>query len=261
MTTIIAGLDQGKHSSMFVAWNGSVPISKPKDFFDYEAEFLCLPPDVESIQKIADCQPSDGRLIVFMEPTGSYSSVWVTSLRELGIEVHLVPHNLVNSSRLALCNWNDKDDFHDAVVLLILAQKWLQDPESVQLIRTKDPVIVELSNLYLESESCTEVLNQLINRSRQKLHEEASALDDIKSDVNKNGDASPFWSWVSGGVVSVNTASRAAKKLANSIGTAKKYGFSRQLIAYAKSIVDWQTRRYQIDCKMRAILPNTKFAR
>ncbi|MFB2980886.1 transposase [Microseira sp. BLCC-F43] len=261
MTTIIAGLDVGKNYSVFVAWNASSPISKPKDFFDYEAEFLYLSPDAKSIQKIVDHKPQEGRLIVFMEPTGSYSRVWATSLRELGVEVHLVPHNLVNSSRLALCNWNDKDDEHDAVVLLILAQKWLQDPESVQLIRIKDPVIQELSNLYLESESCNKVLNQLINRARQKLHEEASLLDDIKSKVTKNGDASPFWSWVAGNIVPLRTASRYAKKLANSIGTAREKGFSKQLIAYAKSIVDWQLRRYQIDCKMRPILQDPRFAR
>ena len=259
--TIIAGLDVGKDSSMFVAWDASQPISRPKDFFDYEAEFLCLPPDAESVQKIVSHKPPEGRLIIFMEPTGSYSRCWVTSLREARVEVHLVPHNLVNSSRLALCNWNDKDDEHDAVVLLILAQKWLQDPESVQLIRSKEPLIQELSNLYLEAESCNKVLNQLINRARQKLHTEASNLDDVKSDVTKNGKPSPFWSWVAGAVVPLGVASKYAKKMASSIGSAKNEGFSKQLISYAKSIIDWQVRRYQIERKMQEIIQNPKFGR
>jgi hypothetical protein len=125
----------------------------------------------------------------------------VSSLRESGVEVHLVSHNLVNSSRLALCNWNDKDDFHDAVFLLVLAQKWLRDPNSVQLLGQKDPIIKELSDLYLDGESCNKVLNQLINRARQKLHVEAPELDDVSSNPTKNGEASPFWAWIAGAVV------------------------------------------------------------
>jgi len=259
--TVIAGLDVGKNSSCLVAWDADSPISNPKEFFDYEAEFICLTPYFESVNKIVALKPGDGQLIVFLEPTGSDSRVWVNNLRDAGIEVHLVTQNLVNSSRLALCNWNDKDDFHDAVVLLVLAQKWLRDPNSVQLLGQKDPIIKELSDLYLDGESCNKVLNQLINRARQKLHVEAPELDDVSSNPTKNGEASPFWAWIAGEVVSVMFAARSAKRLAQSIGLAAKNGFSKQLISYAKSIVEWQLRRYQIDCRIRGILKHSCFAR
>ncbi|GET42658.1 hypothetical protein MiSe_74760 [Microseira wollei NIES-4236] len=138
---------------------------------------------------------------------------------------------MVSSSRLALCKWNDKDDFHDAVVLLFLAQKWLRDPNSVQLIRHKEPIIKQLNDLYLDGESCNKVLHQLINRARQKLHVEALELDDIDSRPTKNGEASPFWGWIAGAVVSLRSAARYAKRLAQSIRLAAKNGFSKQLIS------------------------------
>ncbi|MFB2979011.1 hypothetical protein [Microseira sp. BLCC-F43] len=339
--TIIAGLDVGKNSSCLVGWDADSPISNPKDFFDYESEFICLIPDLDSVNKIISLKPCNGQLIVFLEPTGSDSRVWVNNLRDAGIEVHLFPHNLVNSSRLALCNWNDKDvkegigngeqgtgglgwgfipkreegtgkrkqeklfafpsslfpylmkhttygsgglllpdreqeigktvrcslfpvrffDEHDAVVLLVLAQKWLREPNSVQLIGQKEPIIKELNDLYLDGESCNKVLNQLINRAGQKLHVEAPEIDDVSSNPTKNGEASPFWAWIAGEVVSLRSAARYAKRLAQSIGLAAKNGFSKQLISYAKSIVEWQLRRYQIDCRIRGILPQPKFAR
>jgi Transposase len=259
--TIIAGLDVGKNSSYIVAWDADIPLSNPKEFFEYEAEFTCLSPNVESVNKIIALKPINGRLIVFMEPTGSYSRVWVSNLKDAGVEVHLVPHNLVNSSRLALCNWNDKDDEHDAVVLLVLAQKWWNNPNSVQLIKQKDPLIQELSNLYLDGESCNKVLNQLVNRARQKLHQEFPEVADINSIPTAKGEASRFWSWICGAVVPLRSEIKYRKQLANSIGSAKTKGFSKQLIAYAQSIVEWQLRRYQIDSKMRAILALPQFKR
>ncbi|GET44547.1 hypothetical protein [Microseira wollei] len=89
-------------------------------------------------------------------------------------------------------------------------------PNSVQLIRQKEPIIKELSDLYLSGESCNKVLNQLINRARQKLHIEAPELDDIDFGSTKNGESSPFWASIAGAVVSLRSAARYALRLAQS---------------------------------------------
>ncbi|GET44431.1 hypothetical protein [Microseira wollei] len=90
---------------------------------------------------------------------------------------------------------------------------------------------------------------------------EAPELDDVSSNPTKNGEASPFWAWIAGAVVSLRSAARYAKRLTQSIGLGAKNGFSKQLISYAKSIVEWQLRLAQIDCRIRGILPQPKFAR
>ncbi|WP_226586755.1 hypothetical protein [Microseira wollei] len=59
----------------------------------------------------------------------------------------------------------------------------------------------------------------------------------------------------------MRSAARYAKRKAQSIGLAAKNGFEKQLISYGKSIVEWLLRLAQIDCRIRGILPQPKFAR
>lgn len=257
-TTVYVGIDVGKNACVAVA--SSKPIANPADFFDYEAEFLTLRPDPESIQKILALKPPDGRLTIFMEPTGSYSYVFVESFRQCqGVEVQLIDHNRVNSARSALCGWDDKDDWHDAVVLLVLCFEHLAHPERVPVIRQRDPVIQKLNKLYLDSESCNKVLNGLINRARQKLHTECPELSDIKSKPSESGGIAPMWGFVAGREINKRALTRYQRLVAGTIGSASRSGFSGQLKSYASSICDWQLRRHTIDLEMRALLDDKRF--
>ncbi|GET44548.1 hypothetical protein [Microseira wollei] len=65
--TVIAGLDVGKNSSCLLGWDGDSPISNPKDFFDDYAEFICLTPNFDSVNKIVSLKPDTGQIIVFLE--------------------------------------------------------------------------------------------------------------------------------------------------------------------------------------------------
>ena len=256
-TTIYVGIDVGKNAC--VACYSSKPIANPADFFDYEAEFLTLRPDPESIEKILALKPPDGKLVIFMEPTGSYSYIFSENFRtHEGVEVHLVDHKRVNSARSALCGWDDKDDWHDAVVLLAIAFEHLAHPERVPVIRTRDPVIQKLSKLYLDSESCNKVLNGLINRARQKLHTECPELSEVRSEPTRAGVAAPMWRFVCSEEIDKKTHSRYSKLVAGTIGSARQSGFSAQLKSYAKSICDWQLRRVALEQEMLSLLQGDK---
>ena len=118
----------------------------------------------------------------------------------------------------------------------------------MDLVREKHPIIEQLSELYLNSESYNKILNGLINRARQKLHREAPNLDDVDSKPGKNG-TSPFWGWIAGLPVSLGKVAGYQKKLAKSIGSAapdRTNKFSSSLVGLAKSICYWQVRRRRL---------------
>ena len=48
-----------------------------------------------------------------MEPTGNYSKLWINTLLDAGKEVRLISNRDLTSYR-KLCQWDYKDDYHDA---------------------------------------------------------------------------------------------------------------------------------------------------
>ena len=208
------------------------PINKAKDFYE-TCEFHQIEPCFNGLEKLA----SLGDIFIF-EPTGSYSLLWHDNLLRLGKEVRLISHNKVSSMR-GLCGWVDKDDEHDAVVCAYYG--WLNLDNKSAFNRIRTPQIHSAYLSFLEKERLVKELRVVVNRAWNLMHREfPEALSKPNGNCEK---PKPIWGFIAGKPISKQSTTRYSRALADSIGTAKVVGFSKDLIDKAGRIYELQSKR------------------
>ena len=76
--------------------------------------------------------------IYILEPTGNYSKLWLNTLLDAGKEVRFISNRDLASYR-KLCQWDYKDDYHDATALAYCG--WLNINNPSAFLSTKTPEI------------------------------------------------------------------------------------------------------------------------
>uniref|UniRef100_UPI0009082BED IS110 family transposase n=1 Tax=Crocosphaera watsonii TaxID=263511 RepID=UPI0009082BED len=189
-----------------------------------------------------------------MEPTGNYSKLWINTLLDAGKEVRLISNRDLTSYR-KLCQWDYKDDYHDATALAYCGWLNINNPSSFLAIR--DPEIQATYQLVLEHERINRELKPLVNRARNLLHTEFSEAKNSKSQSSDNVDG--IWLFISNSDQEPKKLKYWRKKLSKSIGTANESGFSSQLIKLAQTICSLKERRITIKHRFQDFLLSPEY--
>ncbi|MGK7881431.1 MAG: transposase [Crocosphaera sp.] len=189
-----------------------------------------------------------------MEPTGSYSKLWVNTLLDAGKEVRLISNRDLTSYR-KLCQWDYKDDYHDATALAYCG--WLNINNPSFFLSIRDPKIQAIYQLLLQHERINRELKPLVNRARNLLHTEFPEAKNSKSQSMDKVDG--IWLFISNSDQHSGWAKNWERKLSRSIGTANKFGFTSETINLSKQIVTLKQRRIEIKQRFEDFLKVPEF--
>ncbi|MGK7881042.1 MAG: transposase [Crocosphaera sp.] len=189
-----------------------------------------------------------------MEPTGNYSKLWINTLLDAGKEVRLISNRDLTSYR-KLCQWDYKDDYHDATALAYCG--WLNINNPSFFLSIRDPEIQAIYQLLLQHERINRELKPLVNRARNLLHTEFPEAKNSKSQSMDKVDG--IWLFVSKSKQHPGWANNWAEKLSRSIGTANKFGFTSETINLSEQIVRLKQRRIEIRQRFEDFLKVPEF--
>ncbi|WP_425333028.1 hypothetical protein, partial [Crocosphaera watsonii] len=178
----------------------------------------------------------------------------INTLLDAGKEVRLISNRDLTSYR-KLCQWDYKDDYHDATALAYCGWLNINNPSSFLAIR--DPEIQATYQLVLEHERINRELKPLVNRARNLLHTEFSEAKNSKSQSSDNVDG--IWLFISNSDQEPKKLKYWRKKLSKSIGTANESGFSSQLIKLAQTICSLKERRIPIKHRFQDFLLSPEY--
>ena len=160
---------------------------------------------------------------------------------ELGKEIRLLSHNKINTIR-DLCGWPTvKDDPHDAVCCAYYG--WMHIDNLSAFNFTRRPELASAYLKFLEKERLVRELRPTVNRGWNMLSYEFP-----EGDVNRDFsiDPKPIWGFIAGKPISKRATSVYSAKLATSVGSAARNGFSAELIRRAAHIYDLQHYRLEL---------------
>ncbi|WP_107668217.1 hypothetical protein [Cyanothece sp. BG0011] len=189
-----------------------------------------------------------------MEPTGNYSKLWLNTLLDAGKEVRFISNRDLASYR-KLCQWDYKDDAHDAVALAYCG--WLHIDNPSAFLSLKTPEINATYQLFLEHERLNRELKPLVNRARNKLHTEFPEAKSSSSGGNERVDG--IWLFISNSPQHLGWQKVWLRKIKKSIGTVQTQGFSPQLVKLSQQIVRVKQRRIEIRQAFQEFLTNPKY--
>ncbi len=189
-----------------------------------------------------------------MEPTGNYSKLWVNTLLDAGKEVRLIGNRELTSYR-KLCQWDYKDDYHDATALAYCG--WLNINNPSFFLSVRDPEIQAIYQLLLEHERINRELKPLVNRARNLLHTEFPEAKNSKGQSRSKVDG--IWLFISNSNQHPGWRKFWLRKIKSSMGTVQKCGFSPQLVKLSHQIVKLKQRRIEIKKAFQEFLANPKY--
>lgn len=249
----IVGIDIGNDVSIAVVMNYDdfihyPPNTNAEDFYN-TCEFYEIRPNFKSLELLL----SLGDVYVF-EPTGSYSYLWNDNLLEAGKEVRLLPHNKTVVMR-ETCNWDYKDDEHDAVAIAYYSWVNINNPRAFNRIRT--PELHAAYQKMLEKERLVKELRVSTNRAKNLLHHEFREGRKARSMTTET--PANLWGFIAGEQLARGRKAYWTNKLKNSIGTADKIGFSDELIRHSQKIWALQWERAKIKSEFDEFLMQSEY--
>jgi hypothetical protein len=174
----------------------------------------------------------------------------------LGKEVRLISHNKISSYR-SLCGWPDKDDEHDAVVCAYYG--WLNLDNLSAYNRVRRPLVQAAYLRFLEKERIARNIRIVTNRGWNLMHREFP--EGMSKSKNHNCEQlAAIWPFIAARTLTKKTRSQYELKLANSIGTAARLGFSGELISYGERVCHLHDARLQIKREFDAFLARDEYA-
>lgn len=248
MNSKIVGIDIGNDVSICVVMDYDDFINYPpntnsEDFYN-TCEFYEIRPNLKSLELLL----SLGDIYIF-EPTGAYSYLWHDNLLEAGKEVRLLPHDKTVVMR-ETCNWDYKDDEHDAVALAYYSWVNLNNPRAFNRVRT--PSLHTAYQKMLEKERLNKELRVSTNKAKNLLHHE---FPEARKTKNANNETPVrLWGFIADENISKNAKTLWTNKLSQSIGTANKIGFSDELVRHAQKIWSLQWERAKIKAEFDEFL-------
>lgn len=252
MNTIV-GIDIGNDVSVAVVMNYDdfihyPPNTNSEDFYN-TCDFYEIRPNFKSLEMLL----SLGDIYVF-EPTGSYSYLWHDNLLEAGKEVRLLPHDKTVVMR-ETCNWDYKDDEHDAVAIAYYTWVNLNNHKAFNRVRT--PALHNAYQKMLEKERLVKELRVSTNRAKNLLHQEFPEGRKAKS-MNTETPAT-LWGFIADEPLRLSRNTYWNNRLKTSIGTANKIGFSPELIRHSHKIWNLQWERAKIKSEFDQFLMQSEY--
>lgn len=242
----IAGIDVGK-SVVVYRLNSSTDTSNPRELLR-EGKFLTCEPTRDGIDTCL--RFLKGCSTVALEPTGSYSKIWIYHLRQTGVEVKIVRHDRIAPYRKNL-DLPDKNDKADALALALYLREHYDT--SYRFIFGRDEVTEEIRVKVLKLGSYARLRSGLIARIKGQLAEEFPEQMNYRVSRTVGAKTPLFWRWIIGEA----TSEKIALKQRMSLGK----GLSEDTLVYARALCAFYDREAVIESELLELMSSPKYRR
>lgn len=212
-----------------------------------EGTFLKLEPSRNDINRCL--QFFKGCDYVAMEPTGTYSRIWIEHLRNAGIEIKLVRHDRLSPYRKNL-DLPDKDDRADALALALYLREHIGNP--YRFIWGRDQPTEAIRAKVLRLGSLTRMRTGLIARIKALLADEFPEKLNYKSNPHK-GNPPLLWRWIPG----ISKSEKLDLEMRRGCGV----GISKDSQLYARHLCDYYRREVEIQQELLNLLALPQYER
>jgi hypothetical protein len=246
-TLTVAGCDCGKDSLHICVLKAE---DRPKNLKSFARSYKPLvlkanPQDVETLLALnAD--------VYVLEPTGSYSYIWLEILKRAGRTVRLVSSRRVRH----FCEYQgvvNKADRPDAAAIAVYTIDNISNEQA--FLKTER---IKIRELYLALNSTTRSKNPVYNRLGQRLSHEFPEIIDTYENTHRDwldGDAPAVYRFLAGEECNGPYSKQRIEKLQNTIGS----GISAHTRALARQLCEFERMELAIETDLAAEMSKPEF--